>query len=288
MPCGHAPERPIVASERDPDRLLARAGVRGDPRQDQHFLIDDRVLDRIVDYADALAVDLETILEIGPGTGALTDRLLTIAETVVAVERDRSLVTFLEREFATEIADDRLTVLAGDALEIDVPRFDALVANLPYGVSSPIIFRYLPFERPMVVMVQREFADRLVAEVGTAEYGRLTVTVGHRSQVRILEVVPPTAFQPQPPVDSAIVEVRPTDPAYTVADEAAFLDLVTGIFTQRRKTLRNALRNTTHLTGIESVDAVIEALPDGWADRRPATISPDEFATIAAIVEETA
>lgn len=271
---------------RDPDRLISRAGIAGDPRQDQHFLIDDRVLDRIAAYASEVAGPIETVLEVGAGTGALTDRLLHTADRVIAVERDRRLVDFITREFADEIERGDLTVIEGDVLEVDLPTVDAVVANLPYGVASQVLFRCLPWRMPMVLMVQCEFADRLVAEPGTADYGRLTVTAGHFAAVRLLEPVPATAFDPAPTVESAIVAFEPREPAYEVHDEARLMELIRALFTQRRKTLRNAIRNTTHLSGIERPDEVVRSLPEGWADRRPGTLSPSAFARLAAIVAE--
>lgn len=265
---------------RDPDRLLERAGVRGDPDRDQHFLIDDRVLDRIAGYGAELPGPPDTVLEVGAGTGALTDRLLAVVRRVVAVERDRRLSAFLAREFADEVAAGRLEVVAGDALDVELPPFDGVVANLPYGVASAIIFRLLPFGRPMVVMVQREFAERLTASAGTPEYGRLTVTAWWYADADILEVVPPTAFEPPPPVDSAVVRLTPTEPPGSV-DAGTFDAVVRGIFTQRRKTLRNAIRNTTHLTGIDRPSAVIDALDADLLGRRPDAVTPDEYVAIA-------
>src|SRR6056297_512048 len=108
---------------RDPDALLARAGVRGDPDQDQHFLVDDRVLDRLPSYATDAGFDTAHVLEIGAGTGALTDRLLAIADEVTAVERDPTLAAFLREEFADDVDAGRLTVIEGDALNVELPEF---------------------------------------------------------------------------------------------------------------------------------------------------------------------
>ena len=155
------------ATGRDPDALRRRAGVRGDPDRDQHFLIDDRVLDRIPEYLPADA-DRSHVLEVGGGTGALTDRLLRIADRVTVVERDPSLAAFLREEFADAVDDGRLTIREGDALSIGLPAFSACVSNLPYGISSEIAFRLLPTGRPLVLMFQREFGERMAAECRSA------------------------------------------------------------------------------------------------------------------------
>ncbi|MFW6448467.1 MAG: 16S rRNA (adenine(1518)-N(6)/adenine(1519)-N(6))-dimethyltransferase RsmA [Halobacteriota archaeon] len=271
----------VAPGERDPDALMRRAGVRGDPRRDQHFLIDDRVLDRIASYVADLGLDGGTVLEVGAGVGNLTDRLLTVAGRVVAVERDGRLAGFLEREFADAVAAGTLEVVHGDALEVDVPAFDAAAANLPYGVASEILFRLLPRRRPMVVMVQREFADRLCADAGEADYGRLTVTAWVYAESRILEVVPPTAFEPAPPVESAVVRLDPRPAPLEGPAIEAFEAVVRAVFTQRRKTLRNAIRNTTHLSGIDDPEALVAALPDGWAGRRPGELDPEGYVELA-------
>jgi len=263
---------------RDPDALLARAGVQPDRNQDQHFLVDDRVLDRLSTYAEG--IDTDRVLEIGAGTGALTDRLLDVADRVTAIERDARLADFLREEFADARADGRLDVVEGDALSVGFPAFTASVSNLPYGVSSEVLFRLLPAKRPLVATVQREFAERMVADPGTAAYGRLSVTVGHYAECEIVERVPPAAFSPPPAVESSVVRTTPREPDYAV-DEAAFLAFVRAVFTQRRKTVRNAIRNTTHISGIERPAAVVEAADEALLSQRAGDLAPTEFADLA-------
>ncbi|MFB6148542.1 MAG: 16S ribosomal RNA methyltransferase A [Halobacteriales archaeon] len=265
---------------RDPDALRRRAGAVGDPSQDQHFLVDDRVLDRLPGYLPDGATD--HILEIGPGTGGLTDRLLATADRVTAIERDPDLAAFLREEFAAAIEAGVLDVRTGDALEIDLPSFTGSVSNLPYGVSSQIAFRLLPRSQPLVLMFQREFADRMVADPGTDDYGRLSVTAQHYADIEIVETVPAAAFDPAPEVDSAVVRTRPRTPEYTVSDETFFLDFVKAVFTQRRKTLRNAIRNTAHISGLSDPDRLVAELDESLLSRRPGTIEPATFAEIAA------
>jgi len=271
---------------RDPEGLLARAGVRGNPDRDQHFLVDDRVLDRLPSYLPEDAGVREHVLEIGAGNGALTARLLEVAGHVTAVERDAELAAFLREEFAEEIAAGDLTVIEGDALEVDLPEFSACVANLPYGVSSQIAFRLLPLKRPLVLMFQREFAERMVADAGTDDYGRLSVSAQHYADVEIVEPVPKEAFSPQPAVESAVIRALPRDPAYDVEDEAFFLDFVKAVFTQRRKTMRNAVRNTVHISGIDDGSAVVDAADEDLMGMRPGTVSPERLAALAALAAD--
>jgi 16S rRNA (adenine1518-N6/adenine1519-N6)-dimethyltransferase len=270
---------------RDPDALIRRAGQRGNPDRDQHFLVDDRVLDRVPTYLPEDA-DRSHVLEIGGGTGALTDRLLGVAAHVTVVERDADLAAFLREEFAAEIDAGTLTVLEGDALDVELPAFTACVSNLPYGVSSEIAFRLLPEKKPLVLMFQREFADRMAAESGTDAYGRLSVTAGHYADVEVVETVPKEAFDPVPRVESALVRCTPRDPDYEVPDEQFFLDFVTACFTQRRKTMRNAVRNTAHISGLSDPDAVVDAAEEELMSKRAGNVSPAEFAALAALAWE--
>ncbi|WP_247002016.1 16S ribosomal RNA methyltransferase A [Halosolutus gelatinilyticus] len=266
---------------RDPDGLIARAGVRGDPDRDQHFLVDDRVLDRLPTYLEEIDADASHVLEIGGGTGALTDRLLAIADEVTVIERDRDLAAFLREEFADEIDAGELTVIEGDALAVDLPDFTASVSNLPYGVSSEITFRLLPEGKPLVLMYQQEFAERMVAEPGTSEYGRLSVSTQHFAEPELVESIPKEAFSPPPAVRSAVVRLVPRDPDYEVGDEDFFLRFVKALFTQRRKTIRNAIRNTAHISGLDDPDAVVEAADEDLLGKRADAVTPAEFAELA-------
>ncbi|AZQ15150.1 16S ribosomal RNA methyltransferase A [Halorubrum sp. PV6] len=272
--------------DRDPDALARRAGDRANPDRDQHFLVDDRVLDRIPAYLPDDA-DTSSLLEIGGGAGALTDRLLAIDDaTVSVVERDGAFAEFLREEFAAAVDEGRLDVIEGDALDVDLPPFTACVANLPYGVSSEIAFRLLPEGKPLVLMFQAEFADRMVASAGDDEYGRLSVSAQHYAAVEIVERVPKEAFDPQPAVESAVVLCTPRDPEYEVGDEAFFLRFVKALFTQRRKTVRNAIRNTGHISGLDEPEAVVDAAEEDVLSRRPGDLDPSAFAALAELARE--
>jgi len=283
--------------DRDPDALARRAGERANPDRDQHFLVDDRVLDRIPGYLPDDA-DTSHLLEIGGGAGALTDRLLAAitssADTDTApapghlsvIERDGTFADFLREEFATAIDDGLLDVIEGDALDVDLPDFTACVANLPYGVSSEIAFRLLPEGKPLVLMFQAEFAERMVASAGESEYGRPSVSAQHYAAVEIVERVPKEAFDPQPAVESAVVRCLPRDPDYEVGDEAFFLRFVKALFTQRRKTVRNAIRNTGHISGLDDPEAVVDAADEDLLRQRPGDLEPSSFAALAELARE--
>jgi len=271
---------------RDPDGLIARAGIRGDPDRDQHFLVDDRVLDRLPTYLEEIDADTSHILEIGGGTGALTDRLLAVGDEVTVVERDPDLAAFLREEFADEIAAGDLTVIEGDALTVDLPDFTASVSNLPYGVSSEIAFRLFPEGKPLVLMFQQEFAERMVAESGTSEYGRLSVSSQHYADIELVESIPKEAFSPPPAVQSAVIRAVPREPDYEVDDEDFFLRFVKALFTQRRKTIRNAIRNTAHISGLAEPETVVDTADDDVLQKRAGAMAPAEFAALAQLAWE--
>jgi len=268
---------------RDPDALRARAGVRGDPNRDQHFLVDDRVLDRLPTYATDVGMDTSHVLEVGAGTGALTDRLLAVADLVTVVECDPDLAEFLREEFADSVEAGNLTVIEGDALEVDLPEFTCSVSNLPYGISSEIVFRLLPAMVPLVLTFQLEFAERMAADPGTDDYGRLSVTAGHYAEVEIVETIPPEAFAPRPEVESAVVRTTPREPEYTVPDDDFFMRFLRGVFTQRRKTMRNAIRNTGHISGLNDPDAAVDAADEDVVSQRAGNVTPAEFAQLASL-----
>jgi 16S rRNA (adenine1518-N6/adenine1519-N6)-dimethyltransferase len=262
------------------------------------------VLDRIPAYLPDDA-DASHLLEIGGGAGAPTDRLLAAivaghgdrdasggsdadpaAGRLSVIERDGVFADFLREEFATAVDDGLLDVIEGDALDVDLPPFTACVANLPYGVSSEIAFRLLPEGKPLVLMFQAEFAERMVASAGESEYGRLSVSAQHYAAVEIVERVPKEAFDPQPAVESAVVRCTPRDPDYEVGDEAFFLRFVKALFTQRRKTVRNAIRNTGHISGLDDPGAVVDAADGDLLRRRPGDLDPAAFAALAELARE--
>lgn len=206
----------------------------------QHFLVKGSILERIARAACAEGEPL--VVEIGPGKGALTERLLARARRVVAIEIDPGLVGYLRRKFAGE---PRLDLLAADALEVDLAEWGSapVTGNLPYYAATPLIERTLPGLRRAVFLVQKEVAGRLTAQPGCREYGFLTVKTWLFSDAHILLHVKPSAFHPPPKVDSALVSFEPRDRAaqFAIPDPARFLRFAAQCFRQKRKTVRNNL-----------------------------------------------
>jgi 16S rRNA (adenine1518-N6/adenine1519-N6)-dimethyltransferase len=280
-----APLRPVPSRQRlDPAavrRTLRAAGVRPSHRLSQNFLADVDVLDAILDEADP-APDAR-VLEIGPGLGVLTGGLLDEGARVTAVELDERMVELLHERFAAALDDGRLRLIEGDALDQDLvhlvePPFD-VVANLPYHVTSPTLHRLLgkaPRPRRLVLMVQREVAERIAAPPGSMSY--LSVFVQYHARVRIAFRVPREAFEPAPDVESAVIVLEPFDETDRLdpATEDDLWRLVQAGFRERRKMLHNVLRRQLAGVAPERVD---RALADAGIapDRRPQTLAVGEW-----------
>jgi len=216
---------------------------RAKKRFGQHFLTDRHYLARIVEAIDPRPND--TMVEIGPGTGILTEPLVARLEQLHVIEIDRGLAAGLRERFPP----DRVTVHEADALEFDfasLPTDLRVVGNLPYNVSTPILFRIAAVAervRDCVFLLQKEVVERMVAEPGTAAYGRLSVILEYRFKMALVLRMPPGAFTPPPKVNSAVVRMEPLPEGRLRArDEALFARVVGAAFEQRRKTLRNAAR----------------------------------------------
>ena len=252
----------------------------GRPRKrfGQHFLTDRHYLDRVVGAIDARPG--ETLLEIGPGTGLLTVHLVAALGHLHVVEIDRDLAAALRNRFpATQV-----TVHEGDVLEFDFASLPAplrVAGNLPYNVSTPILFRIAAVAeriRDCTFMLQKEVVDRMVAAPESADYGRLSVMLQYRFSMQAMLRVPPGAFTPPPKVDSAVVRMVPLGTDRAVArDEERFASVVAKAFSQRRKTLRNATR------GLVGEDAFATTGID--PGRRGETLSVAEFIALADSIE---
>jgi 16S rRNA (adenine1518-N6/adenine1519-N6)-dimethyltransferase len=254
----------------------------------QNFLVDESVLKRIVSSVAPTPDD--SILEVGPGRGALTRILAESGAKFLAVEWDRDLLPLLEAEFRDNA---NVEIGHGDILRVDLRQLLTtrspgkrwkVAANLPYNISSQVLFRFLEcselFER-LVLMLQKEVGDRLTAPPNCKDYGALTVLLRLHFDIRREFIVKPGAFRPIPKVDSAVLRFTPLEkPRAEVGDEDLFRRVVKGAFSQRRKTLSNALRSAGVAAGD---DELREALSRSGIDggRRGETLSLDEFALLS-------
>lgn len=237
----------------------------------QHFLIDERIADRIVKYADLNENDI--VLEIGAGNGILTKRIANISK-VIAIEIDKRFIERLRRIKNVE-------VINADVMKINLENleFNKVVSNLPYHISSPITFKLLevPFDSA-ILMYQKEFAERLVAKPGSKKYGRLSVMAYYKADCEILEYVPKEAFFPKPEVDSCIVKLTPIGKRFNV-NEKLFDKVVKALFGHRRKKIKNALLLDKLVEKNE-----VERLP--YMDMRAEQLEPEKIAELCNKIEE--
>lgn len=273
-------------------RQLRDAGLRARRERSQNFLADVEVLERVL--AEAQPMPGRRVLEIGPGLGILTGGLLDAGAVVTAVELDEGMVGVLGQRFAAAIlagetdptAPGTLCLISGDALDQDLvhlapPPYD-VVANLPYHVTSPILHRLLggpPRAERLVLMVQREVAERIAAPPGQMSY--LSVFVQYHARVRVAFRVPREAFEPAPNVESAVIVVQPYpgDDRLDRAAEEELWRVVQAGFRERRKMLHNVLARQLPIPG-ERVDGALAAA--GIApDRRPQTLDVGEWIALA-------
>jgi 16S rRNA (adenine1518-N6/adenine1519-N6)-dimethyltransferase len=249
---------------------------RARKRFGQHFLHDQSVIARIV---SAIAVQPnDRVVEIGPGTGALTRVLLEVTDELHVIEIDRDLVEYLSKEFD----DERLVIHQGDALKFDITSLAStdkrlrVVGNLPYNISTPLLFHLLESRdaiTDMHFMLQLEVVNRLAASPGDSDYGRLSVMVQLHCQVQPLLQVPAGAFSPPPKVESAVVRLTPHATLPVPNDELPVLrQIVAAAFSQRRKTLRNALKTLMSVEQIEmaNIDPA----------QRPGTLSVNDYVAL--------
>lgn len=272
--------------------LLARHGLRPQHQFGQNFLIDLNLMRKLVDAADLRASDV--IVEVGPGTGSLTEFLLESGADVIAVEIDRGFQELLKQHFAEKL---NLHLICGDALEtkhrLNTELLETLrnlthpnggvrklIANLPYQIATPLMLELLiqdelPFER-LVCTIQREVADRLLATVNTEQYGPAAVITQTLARIELLATLPPGAFWPPPKVASAFVRlVTIPNPPVSSAERAPFAAFVQRGFQQRRKMLRGSMRDW----GIDDPEAILAS--GGFSDlARPEQIAPSGWLTL--------
>ena len=274
-------DKPIIASPLVTNHILHRFKLRADKKLGQNFLIDENIVRNIV--AAAELSDKDTVLEVGPGIGTLTQGLAESGASVVAVELDKRLLPVLD---TTLEGYDNVRIVNGDILQVDIMQTVGVdefkvCANLPYYITTPIIFalleKRLPMER-LVAMVQKEVAERMAAKPGGKDYGALSVAIQYYTEPEIAFIVPPSSFIPAPSVDSAVIVCKRREkPPVEVCDEALFFRVVKAAFSLRRKMLNNSLKNM----GIKG-EQVAKWLELAGVDgkRRAETLSLEDFAAL--------
>lgn len=279
----------LLTSPRVVKEIIEKYNFRFSKSLGQNFLIDRNIVEKIVEGAGITPED--RVLEIGPGIGTLTQELIARAGQVVAVEIDRNLLPILEETLAYPA---NLTIVHGDILKIDLDKLVneffkgqdfKVVANLPYYITTPIIMRFLEEELPfstLTVMIQKEVAQRMVAQPATKEYGALSLAIQYYTKPRIVCSVSSSVFMPKPKVDSMVIALdRRDSPPVQVEDRDMLFQVIRSAFAKRRKTLLNNL--ASGVLKEWDRDRVVEVLEAAQVDpqRRGETLSIGEFANIA-------
>jgi len=257
--------------------LLRLYGFFPKKRLGQHFAVNSDILQRLVSHASLTTDDV--VLEVGAGLGFLTQLLSSKCKKVVAVEVDPAVVRILRKQLH---GLPNIDLIEGDILKVSLPPFNKVVSAPPYSISSPLLFRLLERKFDWAVLIlQKEFAERLAASVGSKDYGRLTVTIYYRADVELLDYVPRTVFYPPPDVDSMMVRLKPRDPPFHVEDEETFFEVVRTLFTQRNKKVRNGLipflrkREITGKEALKLADSIV------YSAKRVRELAPEDFGILA-------
>jgi 16S rRNA (adenine1518-N6/adenine1519-N6)-dimethyltransferase len=257
--------------------LLRLYGFFPKKRLGQHFAVNSDMLQRLVSHASLTEDDV--VLEVGAGFGFLTQLLSSECKKVVAVEVDPKVVGILREQLR---GLPNVDLIEGDILKVSLPPFNKVVSAPPYSISSPLLFRLLERKFEWAVLIlQKEFAERLAASVGSKDYGRLTVTIYYRAEVELLDYVPRTMFYPAPDVDSMMVRLKPRPPPFHVDDEETFFELVRTLFTQRNKKVRNGLipfLRKHEITGKEAVELADSMV---YSSKRVRELAPEDFGILA-------
>ena len=276
-----------LSSHRATKEIVNKHNFKFSKSLGQNFLIDDNVIDKII--AGSRLSETDKIIEVGPGIGTLTREMGKTAQNVVAIEIDKTLIPILKETLADL---DNVEVVNEDILKLDIQglineKLDGgpvkLIANLPYYITTPIVMKFLEEDIPVtdiVVMVQKEVADRMNAKPSTKDYGALSVAVQYYCDTEIVAKAPRHMFVPQPNVDSIVIDLHVrSERKYKVDNEDIFFKTVKASFGQRRKTLLNSLGGLGFLTKDQIKEALQAANID--AKRRGETLSIDEFANLS-------
>ncbi|WNY24455.1 Ribosomal RNA small subunit methyltransferase A [Methanimicrococcus hongohii] len=240
-------------------QILKEYNVKGG-KMDQHFLIDAAALDEIIDAARLEPADI--VLEIGGGIGNLSERIAPRVSKLIIIELDPQMVRVLKSRLSVY---ENIEIIQGNVMDIDLSKlqFNKIVANLPYSISSDVTLKFLQHKFDLaVLMYQYEFAQRLTADSGGKDYGRLSVHVQYKTDASLILKVPKESFEPAPKVDSAVIQLIPRPASYAVEDEKFFFAVTKALFSQRRKKIKNTLLGSPLKSEIPDLKDVLDNLSD--------------------------
>ena len=225
--------------------ILNQNGIKLNKNLGQNYLIDKNKRDQIINFGNIDKNDV--ILEIGTGIGTLTIELAKKARKVIAIEQDSKICSILEKRIKDEKLDN-VELINDDALKVEFPKFNKIISNLPYQISSPITFKFLDYDFDLaILMYQKEFADRMNGEVGTKNYSRLSAMLYFKCEVEKLTDVSQESFIPKPQIDSTVVRLTPKENKISDEDFNVYSKFTKALFQHRNKKIRNALIDSRHI-----------------------------------------
>ena len=265
----------------DTKKILQKYNIRLDKNKSQNYLIDSNKVNFILEHANIQ--NDETILEIGAGIGTLTIPMAKKAKKVIAIEKDPIICDVLRQRIIKEKLSN-VEILNEDALKIDFPDFDKTVSNLPYQISSPITFKLLeyPFKKA-ILMYQKEFAKRMQAEVGTKDYSRITVALYFKADCKIINIVKPSCFIPQPKIDSAIIELTPKP---IQVENELFSSVIRALFQHKNKKAKKALIESAHELNSDkkTMKSLLSNVENDLFEEKVFLLKPEEILEISDVM----
>ncbi len=265
--------------------ILKEHGITLNKNLGQNYLIDRNKRDQIISFGNLTKKDI--VLEIGPGIGTLTIELAKRAKKVIAIEQDSNICQILEERLKNENIDN-VELINDDALNVEFPKFNKIIANLPYQISSPITFKFLNYDFQLaILMYQKEFASRMNGKVGTKDYSRLSAMLYFKCDVETLTNVSAESFIPKPKVDSSVVKLTPKISELTQINEDDFKiysKYVQALFQHRNKKVKNALIDSRHIiTDLDKkeiknkLNSINQKKIEEYLSKRITTITPEEI-----------
>ena len=276
-------------------KILQDNGIRLNKNLGQNYLIDDFKRKKIINYGN-LGKD-DVVLEIGPGIGTLTIELAKRSKKVIAIEQDTTIFNILKDRLAKE-GITNVELINGDAVKVDFPKFNKIVSNLPYQISSPISFKFLEYDfDTAILMYQKEFADRMNGKVGTKQYSRLSAMLYYKADIEFLTKVSPESFIPSPKVDSAVIKLTPKelDKSISKEDYKIYSKVVKALFQHKNKKARNALIDSRKEVGFKDKKELKQILNQAEDENpelktllleRTVKLSPEDIMKIAIILKD--
>lgn len=266
--------------------ILNQHGITLNKNLGQNYLIDKNKRDQIINFGNVDKKDV--VLEIGSGIGTLTIELAKKAKRVIAIEQDEKICKILAKRLKDEKIDN-VELINDDALKVDFPKFNKIISNLPYQISSPITFKFLKYDFDLaILMYQKEFADRMNGEVGSKNYSRLSAMLYFKCDVETLTDVSSESFIPKPKIDSTVVRLTPKDNIITDIDFKTYSNFTKALFQHRNKKIRNALIDSRHIISNIDKKTLKKRLNDIESDelneylsRRVITLTPEEILYIS-------